>query len=157
MMAPVWLLARVALAMVAIGGFLRLYWHFRKPQVQLRWPPIRLLLATAAATAATLAASVVVAAVAMVATAAHVCWRAAIDYGVGREPRRWYSTLGGLILDGLELGALLLQMMFMTQWVCGEFSVMPVMTTMGMMFTLMHNFSLFVATEDPLFWREDVL
>lgn len=30
-----------------------------------------------------------VAAVALVATAAHVCWRAAITYGVGEEPRRW--------------------------------------------------------------------
>eukprot|EP00284_Hemiselmis_tepida_P017336 CAMPEP_0174916586 /NCGR_PEP_ID=MMETSP1355-20121228/1897_1 /TAXON_ID=464990 /ORGANISM="Hemiselmis tepida, Strain CCMP443" /LENGTH=239 /DNA_ID=CAMNT_0016161597 /DNA_START=21 /DNA_END=740 /DNA_ORIENTATION=+ len=149
-MAPVWLLLRVALAFVALGGFSRLYLRFRKPSLQLRVPPLKIVMYTAAA----IAANLLVGCAAIVATAAHMAWKA-IEYGIGREPRRWYATLGGLALDGLELGALALQMILMTQWVFGEFSVMPVMTTMGMMFTLFHNFSLFVATEDALFWRED--
>mmetsp|Transcript_1026 Transcript_1026/g.2248 ORF Transcript_1026/g.2248 Transcript_1026/m.2248 type:complete len:241 (+) Transcript_1026:36-758(+) len=149
-MAPVWLLPRVALAFVALGGFSRLYLRFQKPSGQLRVPPIKILVYTAAA----IAVNLLVGCAAMAATAAHVAWKT-IEYGVGREPRRWYATLGGLALDGLELGALALQMILMTQWVFGEFSVMPVMTTMGMMFTLFHNFSLFVSTDDPLFWRDD--
>ena len=71
-----------------------------------------------------------------VATAARMCYRAAVDYGTRNvEPQRW----AGLGLEALERGALLLQMLLMTQWVFGEFSVMPVMTTLGMMFALLHN------------------
>ena len=41
----------------------------------------------------------------------------------------------------------------MTQWVFGQFSVMPVMATMGMMFALLHNFG---SNTGSLLWAEDV-
>ncbi len=45
------------------------------------------------------------------------------------------------------------------QWVFGEFSVMPVMTTMGMLFTLFHNVHCYVGAHNladagELFWWE---
>jgi hypothetical protein len=58
----------------------------------------------------------------------------------------------GLAVDLLERGALLLQMLLMTQWVFGEFSVMPVMSTMGMMFALLHNYG---ETADRLLWWDE--
>jgi hypothetical protein len=119
---PVWLLLRASLALVSIGGFTRLFGRCRAPplyrQTQIpmlciaNYLKIALVAITAsvAATAATFAATI-----AMMMTAATVYWRAAWDYGVGRERRRWYANLGGFVLDLLELGALLLQMVLMTQ------------------------------------------
>ena len=119
---PVWLLLRVLLALVSIGGFTRLFGRCRAPlfysQTQIpvlciaNYLKIALvaMAASVAATAATLAATI-----AMMVTAATVYWRAAWDYGVGREQRRWYANLGSFVLDLLELGALLLQMVLMTQ------------------------------------------
>ena len=45
------------------------------------------------------------------------------------------------------------------QWVFGEFSVMPVMTSMGMLFTLFHNVNCYVGAHNladtgELFWWE---
>ena len=47
----------------------------------------------------------------------------------------------------------------MLQWVFGEFSVMPVMTSMGMLFTLFHNVHCYVGAHNladtgELFWWE---
>ena len=119
---PVWLLMRILLALVSIAGFTRLFGRCRTPlfyrQTQIpvlciaNYIKIALVAvaASVAATAATLAATT-----AMIVTAATVYWRAAWDYGVGRERRRWYANLGSFVLDLLELGALLLQMILMTQ------------------------------------------
>lgn len=124
---------RAALALIAICGFARLFSTF-VPLQQILQRPLRIVLAYVAATAIS-SAALTVAAVIAVATAARMYFRAAVDYGTRNEPQRWV----GLAVDLLERGALLLQMILMTQWVFGEFSVMPVMTTMGMMFALLHN------------------
>lgn len=141
---PVWLpqLLRVLLALVALCGFARLFskhlWQMMPQRA------LRIVVAYIAATALS-SAAVTVAAVIAVATAARMYVRAAVDYGTRNEPRRWVSVA----LDLLERGALLLQMILMTQWVFGEFSVMPVMTTMGMMFALLHNCG------GILYWEDD--
>ena len=119
---PVWLLMRILLAVVSIAGFSRLFESCRAPPLYRRTQIPMLCIAnyfkivlvagaaTVAATAATIAATT-----AMMVTAAAVYWRAAWDYGVGRERRRWYANLGSFVLELMELGALLLQMILMTQ------------------------------------------
>eukprot|EP00291_Cryptomonas_curvata_P022492 CAMPEP_0172159268 /NCGR_PEP_ID=MMETSP1050-20130122/4865_1 /TAXON_ID=233186 /ORGANISM="Cryptomonas curvata, Strain CCAP979/52" /LENGTH=265 /DNA_ID=CAMNT_0012828815 /DNA_START=137 /DNA_END=933 /DNA_ORIENTATION=- len=135
----------------------------RRPQIPMTYIAnytnyVKIALVAVAATLAATAAAVA-ATTAMMVTAAAVYWRAAWDYGVGRERRRWYANLGAFALELAELGALLLQMILMTQWVFGEFSVMPVMTTMGMLFTLFHNVHCYVGAHNladagELFWWE---
>jgi hypothetical protein len=113
---PVWLpqLLRVALAVIALCGFVRLFSkHIGQIMPQ---RPLRIVIAYVAATAIS-SAAVTVAAVIAVATAARMYFRAAVDYGTRNEPQRWF-TLG---VELLERGALLLQMLLMTQWVFGEF------------------------------------
>ncbi len=113
---PVWLpqLLRVALAVIALCGFVRLFSKHIGQIMQQR--PLRIVIAYVAATAIS-SAAVTVAAVIAVATAARMYFRAAVDYGTRNEPQRWF-TLG---VELLERGALLLQMILMTQWVFGEF------------------------------------
>eukprot|EP00277_Geminigera_cryophila_P015139 CAMPEP_0179446240 /NCGR_PEP_ID=MMETSP0799-20121207/29642_1 /TAXON_ID=46947 /ORGANISM="Geminigera cryophila, Strain CCMP2564" /LENGTH=315 /DNA_ID=CAMNT_0021234997 /DNA_START=233 /DNA_END=1180 /DNA_ORIENTATION=- len=136
----------VALAVIALCGFARLFSKHVGQIVPQR--PLRIVLAYGAA-AAISSAAVTVAAVIAVATAARMYFRAAVDYGTRNEQRRWV----GVALDFLERGALLLQMILMTQWVFGEFSVMPVMTTMGMMFALLHNCG---SNAQTLLWVDDL-
>jgi len=166
---PIWLLLRLLLGLVSIGGFTRLFGRrrtpplYRRPQIPMTYIAnytnyVKIALVAVAATLAATAAAVA-ATTAMIVTAAAVYWRAAWDYGVGRERRRWYANLGAFALELAELGALLLQMILMTQWVFGEFSVMPVMTTMGMLFTLFHNVHCYVGAHNladagELFWWE---
>jgi hypothetical protein len=115
--------------------------------------------ATAAATAITTAAATAAAVIAVATAAAALSraatmrLRAAADYGLAPQRRRWFSTLAGLGVDILELGALMLQMLLMTQWVFGEFSIMPVMSTLGMMFALLHNFHGY----SEVFWWEGAI
>lgn len=120
---PVWLpqLLRVALAVIALCGFVRLFSkHIGQIMPQ---RPLRIVIAYVAATAIS-SAAVTVAAVIAVATAARMYFRAAVDYGTRNEPQRWF----GLAVELLERGALLLQMLLMTQWVFGEFRSAPVTT-----------------------------
>ena len=112
------LLLRIVLALVSVGGFIRLFGPRRTPLLYRRTKipmlcianyvklAIFAVAATLAATAATLAASV-----AMMVTGATFYWRAACS----RERRRWYANVAGFVQDLLELGALLLQMILMTQ------------------------------------------
>jgi len=145
-------LLRLALAIVALCGFSTFFARLFSKHAHELWAglpqhPFRIVLAYIAATAIS-SAAVTVAAVIAVATAARVYFRAAVDYGTRNEPQRWM----GLAVDLLERGALLLQMLLMTQWVFGEFSVMPVMSTMGMMFALLHNYG---ETADRLLWWDE--
>lgn len=97
-------LLRVALAVVALCGFARLLSKHVGQIMPQR--PLRIVMAYVVATAISSAAMTVAAAIA-VATAARMCYRAAVDYGTRNvEPQRW----AGLGLEALERGALLLQM-----------------------------------------------
>jgi hypothetical protein len=122
---PIWLLLRLLLGLVSIGGFIRLFGRrrtppfYRRPQIPMMFIAnytnyVKIAIVAVAATVAATAAAVA-ATTAMMVTAAAVYWRAAWDYGVGRERRRWYANLGAFVLELSELGALLLQMILMTQ------------------------------------------
>lgn len=154
-----WLL-RFGLAFLAICGFAQ---YMRQLSGSRQ---IRIIVATIAATAISTAVATAAAVIA-VTTAAAMYVRSGVSYSVrtvaeGARPalRRRYELLG-LGVDILELGALLLQMILMTHWVFGEFSVIPVMTTMGMMFALLHNVHSYAEVlhltdgQDPVVWWED--
>mmetsp|Transcript_42849 Transcript_42849/g.67168 ORF Transcript_42849/g.67168 Transcript_42849/m.67168 type:complete len:259 (+) Transcript_42849:949-1725(+) len=127
-------LLRAGLALFGLCGFITFFGrHVAQRTWKLRW-----IVATAAATALSTAAATWAAAIAVV-TAATMYLRTAVRRGLEGEHRRWIYTLMGVGTDLLELGALLLQMILMTQWVFGEFSVMPVMATTSMMFALIHS------------------
>ncbi|EKX31514.1 hypothetical protein GUITHDRAFT_166868 [Guillardia theta CCMP2712] len=111
---PVWLpiLFRVFLAMLAVGGFVRLF--ARRYVSPTRWHRMRIFLAYFVALTMSSVAATIATVIAVI-TAIRMYLKAAVDYGVGSEQRRWFSTIIGLSVDVLELGALMLQMILMTQ------------------------------------------
>jgi len=154
-----WVL-RIGLAGLALCGFAQ---YMRQLSGSRQ---IRILVATIAATAISTAVATAAAVIA-VTTAVAMYIRSGVTYSVrnvteAARPalRRRYELLG-LGVDILELGALLLQMILMTHWVFGEFSVIPVMTTMGMMFALLHNVHSYAEVlhltdgQDPVVWWEE--
>jgi len=151
----------VGLAVLGVWGFAR---YARQLSGTRQGRQLRIIIATIAATAISTAAATAATIIA-VATAATMYIRAALNYSVrrlseGRRQRRRWEVLG-LGVEVLELGALLLQMILMTHWVFGEFSVVPVMTTMGMMFALLHNVHSYAEefgladAQDPVVWWEE--
>ncbi|EKX35568.1 hypothetical protein GUITHDRAFT_155453 [Guillardia theta CCMP2712] len=147
---PLFTFFRICLALISICGFCRAFVRVVRPYNQLHY--FRFLFAYVVAMTASSAVATLATLIAVV-TAIRMCFKTALEYSVGKDPQKWLLSVASIAAECLEVGALILQMILMAQWVFGEFSVMPVLSSMSVMFTLLHHLNSFAPES---LWWEDV-
>uniref|UniRef100_A0A6T7SNZ5 Uncharacterized protein n=2 Tax=Hanusia phi TaxID=3032 RepID=A0A6T7SNZ5_9CRYP len=147
---PFFTFIRISLALISLCGLCRVLDRTIRSFNQLRY--FRFLFAYVVAMTASSAVATLATLIAVL-TAARMCFRTALEYSFGKDPYKWLLSMASVAAECLELGALILQMILMAQWVFGEFSVMPVLSSMGVMFTLLHHLNSYAPES---LWWEDV-